>query len=237
MRIAYLFLLFSVNLFAQETASSNGKWSLGITASPDYCYHALTSDNSTIGNYIVSHRNSYDLPQYGFTGGFQACYAFSKHFSFEFGINYMNKGYKTKPYNNFIPPTPIPDPSIPLSFSYQYRYHYIGVPLLVNYTAGQNRFKFIASLGVIPYIITDVRSTDTRVFTDSTVVHNYSATTGLKRINMAAFASAGVETQLSPRFKLRTQPIFRINSDVFDKTAAKEHLWAAGLNVGLYYMF
>lgn len=237
MRIVYLLFLFPISLFAQETELPSSKWSLGINASPDYCYHALTSDNSTIGNYIVSHRNSYDLPQYGFTAGFQASYAFSKHFSFEFGINYMNKGYKTKSYSNFISPTALPDPSIPLSVSYQYRYHYIGVPLLVNYTAGQKRFKFITSLGIAPHILTDVRSTDTRVYTDSTVVYNYSATTGLKRINIAAFVSAGIETNLSVRFKLRLQPIFRINSDVFDKTVVKEHLWAAGFNAGLYYMF
>src|ERR1035437_5020960 len=100
----YLFLFFiPISLSAQDSTYANFKhWAIGFTISPDYCYRKLTSDGSDGSQNVISQRNGNEIPQYGITSGLNVCYFFNKHFSIETGINYSNRGYRTKDFSDFI---------------------------------------------------------------------------------------------------------------------------------------
>lgn len=236
MRFFYLFLvIIPFNLIAQDSLNTHRKkWSLGIVASPDYSYRTLTHRNSQSSNTIVDYRNTYEQPKYGGTMGINASYFFRKHFSVEIGINYANRGYKTKEYTDFIAAMPN-DPLIPEKVEYVNNYHCIYIPIVFNYTAGSNKLRFIAGIGMAPLVLIARKVTQTTVYMDgSTTVSKYRSEMGFSKLNLAGQINAGIDLVLSPKFNLRIQPVFRFDSGIFQTSPIKEHLWSAGINTGLF---
>ena len=73
-------------------------------------------------------------------------------FYLETGINYSNKGFRTKKIDLF---GFIPDPTGPTHLKGIDSHHYIEIPLLFNYSVGNRKIKFTSSIGLgIDYLIT-----------------------------------------------------------------------------------
>jgi hypothetical protein len=194
----------------------------------------LTSDKSPSSTYIVSERNTYELPKLGYTVGIDVCYLFSKHVSFETGINYINKGYRTQYYSNFISPMPN-DPYIPQKIKYDFNYHCIALPLQFNFIGGTKKIRFIGGAGLIINTFLYRQAIETSVYTDSTVITHSRAQNGFNTLNISALLSCGIDMKLNSKLNFRALPFYRFDLDVFQTSPIKEHLWCSGINVGLYY--
>ena len=69
---------------------------------------------------------------------------FSDLLGFETGVQFSNKGYKTKEQDLvYIDP----DPSSPNKATITYSYQYIGIPLRAKVAFGKKKARFISSAG------------------------------------------------------------------------------------------
>jgi hypothetical protein len=235
----YLFLfLASYSLSAQDSTNTNFKhWAVGFTVSPDYCYRTLTSDGSVGSASVISLRNGSEQAQYGITSGFNVCYFFKKHFLIETGINYSDKSYSTKDFSDFIYSGP-PDPSIPSKIKYIYDYNFIDIPLKINVILGKKKLRFIASAGVVSNILLFKKEIQIAEYSDVTSITSYpTPKTDLNFQGLTALISMGTDISLGKNFNLRIEPVCRYSLALFQTSPVKEHLWSAGLNMGLYYRF
>src|SRR5260221_9733026 len=121
--------------------------SIGIVFSPDYCYRTLKPDNSEISKSIVNYRDSLEIPNYGFTTGLSALFQLNKNFALETGLQYSDKGEKTKSYTEFFYSFAGGGPDSAKASSV-YHYDYLDVPLKANYYFFKKRLKMFLSGGL-----------------------------------------------------------------------------------------
>ena len=97
--------LASLTLSGQD-AKPTQKILIGFNFSPDYNFRTLkNSDGSTSSDYVIKSRNNIEVAKFGFTTGVNVCFNFSQLVAFETGIQFTNKGYKTKNLDlTYIPP-------------------------------------------------------------------------------------------------------------------------------------
>ncbi|MES2397169.1 MAG: outer membrane beta-barrel protein [Bacteroidota bacterium] len=232
-------LLISFGLSAQDSTNTTLKhWAIGYTVSPDYCYRTVTSDGSASMNNIVTFRNENEVPQFGITSGFNVAYFFTKHFSIETGINYSNRGYRTKYFSDFISPSGTPDPFIPTKINYIYNYNFIDIPLKINFVAGKKKLHFIASAGISANFLLFLKETRISEYSDGRKITSYpKPQTGFDFSDLTMLLSAGTDINLTNKLNLRIEPTFRYSLGIKQTSPIKEHLWSAGLSLGFYYRF
>lgn len=235
---AFLFL-FPIGLSAQDSTLKTLKhWNIGYTVSPDYCYRIVKSDGSVTMNNIVTFRNENEVPQFGITSGFNVGYFFTKHFTIETGINYSNRGYRTKYFSDFISPSGIPDPFIPTKINYIYNYNFIDIPLKINFVAGKKKLQFIASAGISTNFLLFLKETRIAEYSDGRKITSYpKPQTGFDFSDLTILLSAGTDINLTNKLNLRIEPTYRYSLGIKQTSPIKEHLWSAGLNFGLYLKF
>lgn len=239
-KVLYLFLfLIPICLSASDSTNTTFKrWGVGLTFSPDYCYRIITSDGSMSMNNIVTFRNENEVPQYGITSGFNVNYFFTKHFSIATGINYSNRGYRTKYFSDFISPSGIPDPLIPTKINYIYNYNFIEMPLKINFVAGKKKLRFIASAGISANFLLFLKETRIAEYSDGRTITSYpKPQTGFNFSDLTMLLSAGSDINLTNKLNLRIEPTYRYSLGIKQTSPIKEHLWSAGVNFGLYYKF
>lgn len=147
-----MFLL-SGMAFGQDTLKSQ-KFYLGILVSPDYSYRLLLN-NTGSAKTVASTRNSTEIPKLGYTIGLNFLYQMNNRITFNFGVQYSNKGEKTKSQNyiySSLPPRGISSQPLPISSYFKYNTTYIDMPLLVNIYLNKNKKKIVAfiSTGISP---------------------------------------------------------------------------------------
>lgn len=120
-----ILMLLPTFMFGQETRIKTPMdLSLGAFFSPDYTYRTLSSRGSDMGNYIVSYRNSTEIPQYGYTTGMNFIFRIDGKFALDAGVYYSKKGYQTKTYTAvWVTPSNEPDPLLPSDLKYVYDYY------------------------------------------------------------------------------------------------------------------
>jgi len=231
-----LLFLIPIGLSAQDSTNTKFKhWAVGYSVSPDYCFRILTSDGSASSKSIISLRNEHEVHQYGITSGFNVCYFFKKHFSIETGINYSNRGYRTKDFSDFTTNDPN-DPLIPTKIKYIYNYNFIDIPLKANFILGKKKLRFIASAGInTNFLLFRTEITTAEYFDGSVVTNNYKSESGFHFVDFTALLSAGTDINLTKKFNLRLEPTYRYSLAPMRTSSIKEHLWSVGLNFGLYY--
>ena len=112
MRKLLLFLAFLPNVIFCQTVevSKSNKLLVGLCFSPDYCYRKLVTNNSSSYAFLKESRDSMEIPKFGFTTGLSFLYKINKRISIELGLQFSNKGEKTKTYTINSQPT---DPDVP----------------------------------------------------------------------------------------------------------------------------
>lgn len=235
-------ILNSFNLFAQnndstKTESKRSRFSIGIIASPEYCYRSLGigSNANSFTPIIVDHRNDRELPKLGFTAGVIVNYEISNRISIECGLNYSDKGYRydlsgltfgdmIDPRFGFVYTTQTvedyPD-------SWIYHYTYIDVPFKFVYTFPGRKIQFTTVCGFIANILLEGYQT----ISSSKV----ELRGDFNDLGISASASAGVLYNFNSKFRVLLIPSFQHSLTSLVSAPINGYLWSAGLNVGGYY--
>jgi len=201
--------------------------------SPDICYRTLiNSDKSQFGDPPFHSRQ---IPKIGFTSGLIVSCTLSKHWELESGLQYSNKGYRTKMtafyFNNAGPE------SHPEKMGFIYKYDYLDIPFKVNYySCSSSKLRFCMSLGVAANVLLD---TDQREIIQYTDGHKERETDNMNdnnwRVDISLLGGLGVDWRLNDKMNLKIEPTFRYAVLSINDIAVDTYLWNAGLSIGYYH--
>jgi Outer membrane protein beta-barrel domain len=234
-QLTFLLAFAAFSAFGQGTPTMNFKrFQIGIIVSPDGCYRTLkNNDGSPSSDIVIGVRNENETFKLGCTAGLNVCYYIKSNFGFETGIQYSNKGYRTK---NKILTWGTPDQSLPIKSKFIYGYHYIDIPLRMNYIMGHRKVRFIASAGLTANIF--IKETQRHVLEYEDGKKERDKTTppyDYKKINISPTFSVGIDYRLNNRMNLRIEPTFRYGILKINDKPIVGYLYSGGLNVGLFF--
>ncbi len=210
------------------------KITIGYSFSPDYSFRTLKNDGSNSStDLVIDLRNDIEKAKLGYTTGFNLTLPISKFFSFETGIQYANRGYKTKEQQLTFP---TPDPIIVDRIIINYSYQYIGIPLMAKFSFGKTKARFISSAGFITNFLVNSKQTFTLKYSDGTTEReNQSSSLGFNKIDISPVVSFGVDYKFTDKMHISAEPTFRYGLVKTKDASVKENLWNAGLAFGISY--
>jgi len=235
-----LFFLLTIPFYpvhGQETKKQKeqNKTSIGFNFSPDYSFRTLkNNDGSATAGFIIKSRNDIEIAKFGYTTGLNVCINFAGLVELETGIQYSNKGYKTKKQDLiFAPP---PTPGVPTKAKFTYSYQYIGVPLKAKFMMGNGKLRFFSGIGFMANFLLRARQTTFLEYADgNTDKKKQSATESFKKIDISPMISFGIDYTITKKIHLIAEPTFRYGVIKTKDAPIAEYLWSAGLNMALYY--
>jgi len=229
--LSLLLTFFSFTAFGQTTNQTN-KISIGYSFSPDYSFRTLKNgDGTSSADLVINTRDDIEKAKFGHTTGFNLTFNFSHLLAFETGIQYSNKGYRTKEQDLIYSQT-----SLPNKGSTDYSYQYIGIPLKARFAFGKSKVHFISSAGFMTNFLINVKQTNIYTFSDGkTEKINHSSTSGFSKVDISPIVSIGVDYKLTDKIHLSAEPTFRFGIIKIKNTPVEEKLWNAGLVFGLSY--
>lgn len=210
------------------------KYFIGFNFSPDYSYRTLkNNDGNPSTDLVINSRNDIEVAKFGYAAGLNACFNFSQLVGFETGIQFSNKGYKTKSQDLVYFP---PNASLPTKSKTNYSYQYIGIPLKAKFSFGKSKVRFVSSIGFMTSILLNVKQTSNYEYSNGkTEKKSQSSKSGFNKVDISPMLSVGVDYKLNNKMHLFAEPTFRYGVIKTKDAQVTEHLWNAGLNVGFYY--
>jgi hypothetical protein len=236
-----LLLIFPLTAICQNVDNPKMKtFSLGLILSPDYCYRNIETDASY--KWVKDLRDSREIPKFGYSAGLSAALLISKKISFEVGVLFSDKGYKTEKLD-LVYSTSV-DPrygfkstgGLPIKARVNYHFHYIDIPLKVDYFILTGGLKIYCTVGISSNLFLSQTNTITMEFNDGRTETNTSrGDSGFNRINLMAMGGLGIKYNFQNKFYIKMEPIFKYSMPSIIDTVIKGYLYSAGLNIGIYY--
>jgi hypothetical protein len=207
---------------------------IGFNFSPDYSFRSLkNNDGASSTDLVIKTRNDIETAKFGYTTGLNVCINFSHLVGFETGIQFSNKGYKTKHQDLVYSP---PNPSLPTKAKTNYAYQYIGIPLKAKFSFGKSKVRFVSSIGFMTNFLLNVKQTTNYEYSNGkTEKKSQSSKSGFNKVDFSPMVSVGVDYKLTNKIYLLADPTFRYGAVKTKDAPVTENLWSAGLNIGFYY--
>jgi hypothetical protein len=225
--------LASLTALGQNTNPTQ-KILIGFNFSPDYSSRTLkNNDGSPSSDLVINSRNDIEVAKFGYTTGLNVCFNFSQLVGFETGIQFSNKGFKTKSQDlTYFPP----NPNLPTKSKSIYAYQYIGIPLKAKFSFGKSKVRFVSSVGFLTNFLLNVKQTTNYEYANGkTEKKSQSSKSGFNKVDFSPMVSVGVDYKLTNKIHLLAEPTFRYGGVKTKDAPVTENLWSAGLNVGFYY--
>lgn len=207
---------------------------IGFNFSPDYGSRTLkNNDGSSSSNLVIKSRNDIEVAKFGFTTGLNVCFNLSQLVGLETGIQFSNKGFKTKNQDLVYFP---PNPSLPTKAKTNYTYEYIGIPLKAKFSFGKDKIQFLSSIGFMTNFLLNVKQTNIYEYSNGkTEKKKQTSASGFKKVDISPMVSVGIVYKLNNKIHLLAEPTFRYGVLKTKEAPVTENLWSAGLNFGFYY--
>ena len=187
--------------------------------------------------------NQMDAPKFGFTSGIAFCCNFSKRLGIETGIQYSNKGFRTKEDALIFGGAPPRRGSTSIlppikSGHFVYNYHYIDIPLKVHFVLGKKRVRFVGGIGICTNIFIAANNVfvgkeydgkTIRISSKGSYFNNYN------EINFSPVVSLGVDYKINKKTNLRVEPSFKYALLPTQNSPITAYLWSGGLNISYYF--
>jgi hypothetical protein len=219
-QFCFFLFCFQINAHTDESNPS-GKFDIGFTASPDYSYRFLKTNPSD--SWMKSTYDTAEVARIGYTAGLQVVYHHSEKLFFYTGIQFVDRGEKTRTYL-----------TMPVN-NYVNHYYYLSIPLRVNYYLIQKKIKLFVSSGL---------STDFYLNSKSDIEYRNSGYTkplglssNFSRINVLFNAGVGIDCPVTDRWYFKLQPDFRISLTPAANAAIKKYFYGFAFNMGFFYKF
>lgn len=219
---------------AQHTKRAK-KILVGINFSPDYSHRTLKpADPNSPANVVKDIRDGIEKAKFGYTTGLTACINMTKYVALETGLQFSNKGYRTK-NRNLVYENPA-SPSDPTQASFRYNYDYIGIPLSLKFSLGKGKARFVSGAGFTTNFLVSARQTANFTYADGTTQKKrQSSAYDFKRIDVSPMLSVGISYQLTNNLQISAEPTFRYGLLKIIDAPIAEHLWSAGLNLAVHH--
>ena len=209
---------------------------VGFNVSPDYCFRTLNISNSGQGDMnFMDFRNADDQPKFGYSVGINVQYNFSPHWGLVVGAQYADRGYASERTLNYVFIDPN-DPAIPKHTKSRYDHTYVDIPVRLNFQAGRQRLRFVASLGIAGNVFLKATELTETKYEDGHVERKREDSSyHYRSVNLSAIGSIGAVYILAERASLQLEPNFLYNLFPIFHTSRKGYLWSSGLNLTFNY--
>ena len=128
----------NITLFGQDEIRKR-QFFIGAFVSPDLSYRLLLNNTGT-DLTLANSRDSYEIPKFGYTLGVNALYQLNSKIALSIGVEYSNKGQKTKdvdlefgnqidPRRGFVFQWPSQQPT---NINFSYNVSYIEIPIRID---------------------------------------------------------------------------------------------------------
>lgn len=217
-----------------QTSEQITKISIGFTLSPDYSFRTIKSndDNSTT-RQTIKDRNDREIAKFGYSTGLNITFHFSNHIGLETGVQYANKGYKTKEMDLIFEQ---PDPSPPKKATIVYSYQYLGIPIIARFTFGKSKIRFTSGAGIMTNFLINTKNTAHYKYANGkTEKKSETYAADFKKVNFSPLLSLGVDYKISDKIHVSAEPTFKFGQILTEAPPIKENLWSAGLVFGVSY--
>lgn len=182
---------------------------------------------------VIKLRNETEIPILGYTTGLNFRYQLNSRFGFQSRVKYTCKGYQTKKsIANFTDPS---DPSVPEYGKFIHHYYFVDIPLIMNYTLGQKKLKFISSLGLVNHIRIKQTNTSVLYFSDKKDLNTTESEFEYGRYTFSTFVSSGIIYKINNKLSARIEPYFMVNTLRIINTPIKGYLYRGGLDVSIWF--
>ena len=232
----FLFFLAIIISFAVQGQNNKPtkKILIGFNFSPDYNFRTLKNSNGeSSADVTIKNRNDIETPKFGYTTGMNVGIIVSQRLGLETGIQYSDKGYKTKIQDLVYFP---PSPSSPKKAHFIYAYQYVGIPFKAKFYFGKGNVRFLSSIGLMTNFLLNVKQTTIVEYSNGKTEKNTQSTTSsFKKVDISPIVSIGIDYKLNKKFHLLAEPTFRYGVIKTKSAPVTENLWNAGLNIGIYY--
>ena len=237
-QIVFFLALLPLALFGQSSDPVRVKrFAIGLNYSPDYSYRTLKPTEQS--KWIADSRDTIEIPKYGYTAGLNFLFRLNKKLTLETGLQYSNKGEKTKTRTlGILDPNSPQSPTNTIEVTFVYSYNYLDIPIKANYYLINQKFKLFLSGGISSNLFLSSTSKSTISFAPGNSSTNTSkSSTKYSSVNFALLAGFGIEHQLNSRFSLRLEPIYRRSIIPIIDAPIRGYLYSAGMNFGFYYNY
>lgn len=229
-RLIIISILFAPILsFAQESASEESKFSIGINFSPNYSYRTLKYPGN-LQNFVDA-REELEHPSFGFNTGIDAQFLIMKNLEVELAIQFSRQTHMFKE-------VPIIDPISSVSmgfFDIQLRYHYLEIPLRVNYRIINQKFFGYISAGVSINQFLNDKSKSWLTYSngDTKVVNSESGILDFNKTVIGLVGGIGLGYHISEKLNLRLEPICRYSLTPLAEGPIDQYNYSIGCQVGI----
>lgn len=222
-------------------ASSQDASKIGLTITPSISYRTLDASNVGAGNALIDSRNGRENPRFGYMVGLNYAHQLSNRLTAKGGVHFADRGYRIDQELNFSGLFGQDDPAIPdyQSLTAIEHHYYLDMPLSLQFHFSRGKWSFYGFTGGSANIFLGHQKNTTVEYEDgSTDESVYSETEAdFESLNVQVLIGAGVSHQLSERFQLNAEPIFRHSVNSFVDEPVKGYFWSGGLEIGGYYRF
>jgi opacity protein-like surface antigen len=221
-----------------DTIEINRKFSVGLTASPNYSFRNLVatdfgkSDNAyTINGSEFDYREHFEDKKLSYSYGINLQYRINKHFALEAAVYRANIGYEIEHvqygYSNNIN-------------HLVYDFNYVDIPLSFKYFVFNKKVSlfFIAGVSANVFVLSRVKTIN---LVTNDVAYSHSRE-GVTPYNISVLGGLGISYEISNRMNVSLQPQYerflntKLNNDYLS-AIYDEYLYSYGVNFGLYYTF
>jgi hypothetical protein len=241
-----VFTLLNGLISAQDsTGASQGRFFIGATISPDYCYRTLSRNKKVAApdywDALKEFNDSIDRPKFSFTTGFNFGYKLNEKFSLESGLFFSDKGYSTIPvltlYGNLPSSGSVSSNLIIVEATNSYHNYNLDVPFKANYLFLKNKLKIIVSAGADLNLFLQSADKVTPVHPSGSIqTKTFRSTDHERSVNVSPEIGAGFMYSLNENLDLRAEPSFRYEIFGIAKFYPDAiRFWSAGINFGLVY--
>jgi len=221
---------------AQETTPDYKKFSIGMSATPFSGYRHLKNGGSIpLIDLIFESRNTPETPKVGYSAGVQLQYHISQKIGLEIGVQSTSIGFT---YAQKGPIFIIPnDPVLPQDIEIRYNWDYLEIPLKLIISPGTKKLRFSASAGMITGVLLNAWQKNIYTFSNGqeTTTQQYQNTTSFRTVVFSPQVSLGATYHISPKFKVKAEPMFRYAIQTVANTPIRANLYAGGIFIGFYY--
>lgn len=227
-------LISGFNISKAKDFSDQKTWRIGSHLSPDYCFRRLTLNE----NYPFNSFNN-EIRKLGFTGAFNALYNYNSLVSFETGLWFSNRGYRTEEFFIKYPNQgSSPDPSSVVLSTYSIsNFNYLDIPLKINFNWNLEKIRLFVSTGFLANILINSNINKIDSYIERIERSRSSYPEKIKTFNTSVLLGLGAEIPIKEFMFLRIEPMFRYALlDIYaEKEEFSKNLYTIGLNMGLMF--
>lgn len=234
-----IILFANIALFGQDDIRKK-QFFIGAFASPELSYRLLLNNTGT-NQTVADSRDSYEIPKLGYTFGLGAQYQINSRLALSIGVEYSNKGQRTKNLDlNFgdqIDPrrgytTPFATEQ-PVKIQYYYKVSYIDIPIRIDYYLSKRKVAPFISTGISTNIYLGEKITSINTYADGHKrKQGYGSTSPYNIVNPQFQIGAGIDIAIK-KSRLRVFPIYRISLTKVH-SGLNQYFYSCGL--GLNYL-